>query len=86
MARFLPYVCFIVLILLLCMEAQAGRLGSTPDDEGQELFLLLSYYFLSLSLSLSLSLYIYIYIYMCVCVCEIFDHFRVGGNENLNIN
>jgi hypothetical protein len=66
MARFLPYVCFILLILLLCMEAQAGRLGSTPDDEGGELFL---FFFL-----FSLYIYIYIYIYMCVCVC-----FRVVG-------
>ncbi|XP_059435612.1 probable LRR receptor-like serine/threonine-protein kinase At1g07650 [Corylus avellana] len=37
MARFLPYICFILLILLLCMEAQAGRLGATPDDEVEAL-------------------------------------------------
>ena len=56
MTRFLPYICFILLNLLLCMEAQAGFLGPTPDDEGEVVFLL----FLSLSLSL--------YIYMCVYV------------------
>jgi hypothetical protein len=28
--------------LLLCMEAQAGRLGPTPDEEGEEAFLFLS--------------------------------------------
>jgi hypothetical protein len=45
MARFLPYICFILLIIsLICMEAQAGCLGPTPDDEGEELFLLLSIY------------------------------------------
>jgi hypothetical protein len=44
MARFLPYICFIILISLICMEAQAGCLGPTPDDEGEELFLLLSIY------------------------------------------
>jgi hypothetical protein len=44
MARFLPYICFIILISLICMEAQVGRLGRTPDDEGEELFLLLSIY------------------------------------------
>jgi hypothetical protein len=59
MARFLPYICFILLILLLCIKAQAGRLGPTPDDEGEEIFLLL------LLLSLSLS------IYMCVHGMEI---------------
>ncbi|GLT53504.1 hypothetical protein SLA2020_267700 [Shorea laevis] len=37
MARFLPYICFVVLILLTCMEAQAGRLGPTPDDEVEAL-------------------------------------------------
>ncbi|XP_059435596.1 probable LRR receptor-like serine/threonine-protein kinase At1g07650 isoform X2 [Corylus avellana] len=36
-ARFLPYICFILLILLLCIEAQAGRLGPTPDDEVEAL-------------------------------------------------
>jgi hypothetical protein len=45
MARFLPYICFILLMIsLICMEAQAGRLGPTPDDEGEEFFLLLSIY------------------------------------------
>jgi hypothetical protein len=42
MARFLPYICFILLVLLLCMDAQAGRLRRTPDDEGEEVFLFLS--------------------------------------------
>jgi hypothetical protein len=51
MARFLPYICFIILNLLLCMEAQAGRLGLTPDDEGEVVFLF----------SLSLSLYMFVY-------------------------
>ncbi|XP_059435608.1 probable leucine-rich repeat receptor-like serine/threonine-protein kinase At3g14840 [Corylus avellana] len=37
MARFVPYICFILLILLLCVEAQAGRLGPTPDDEVEAL-------------------------------------------------
>ncbi|GLT53506.1 hypothetical protein SLA2020_267720 [Shorea laevis] len=44
MARFLPYICFVVLILLTCMEAQAGRLGPTPDDEGEAVFVLLPIY------------------------------------------
>ncbi|XP_059435594.1 probable LRR receptor-like serine/threonine-protein kinase At1g07650 [Corylus avellana] len=33
MARFLPSVCFILLVLLICIETQAGRLGPTPDNE-----------------------------------------------------
>ncbi|GLT54266.1 hypothetical protein SLA2020_274780 [Shorea laevis] len=38
MARFLPYICFVVLsLLIICMEAQAGRLGPTPDDEVEAL-------------------------------------------------
>ncbi|XP_059435603.1 probable leucine-rich repeat receptor-like serine/threonine-protein kinase At3g14840 isoform X6 [Corylus avellana] len=38
MARVVPYIGFVVLIfLLLCMEAQAGRLGPTPDDEVEAL-------------------------------------------------
>ncbi|XP_059435628.1 probable leucine-rich repeat receptor-like serine/threonine-protein kinase At3g14840 isoform X2 [Corylus avellana] len=38
-ARCLPYVCFIVLLILLriCMEAQAGLLGPTPDEEVEAL-------------------------------------------------
>jgi hypothetical protein len=37
MARLVPSIFFVQLIfLLLCMEAQAGRLGPTPDDEGEE--------------------------------------------------
>jgi hypothetical protein len=36
-ARCLPYVCFTVLILLrICMEAQAGLLVPTPDEEGDD--------------------------------------------------
>ncbi|KAE7996351.1 hypothetical protein FH972_001082 [Carpinus fangiana] len=45
MARLVPSIFFVQLIfLLLCMEAQAGRQGPTPDDEGEETF----FFFLSL--------------------------------------
>ncbi|KAE7996361.1 hypothetical protein FH972_001092 [Carpinus fangiana] len=38
MARLVPSIFFVQLIfLLLCMEAQAGRLGPTPDDEVEAL-------------------------------------------------
>jgi hypothetical protein len=47
-ARRLPCVCFIVLILLgICMEAQAGLLGNTPDEEGDQGFF---FFFLSINL------------------------------------
>ena len=41
MARLLPNVSFIVLLLVMCKEAQAGP-GPTPDDEGEQVFPLLS--------------------------------------------
>jgi hypothetical protein len=41
MARLLPYISFVVLFLVMCMAAQAGT-GPTPDDEGEQVFPLLS--------------------------------------------
>ena len=41
MARLLPYISFVVLLLVMCMAAQAGT-GPTPDDEGEQVFPLLS--------------------------------------------
>ena len=41
MARLLPYISFLVLLLVMCMAAQAGT-GPTPDDEGEQVFPLLS--------------------------------------------
>ena len=41
MARVLPYITFIVFLLVLSAAAQAG-LGRTPDNEGKDAFLLLS--------------------------------------------
>ncbi|GMY37733.1 probable leucine-rich repeat receptor-like serine/threonine-protein kinase At3g14840 isoform X2 [Fagus crenata] len=36
MARLLPYISIVVLLLVMCMAAQPGT-GRTPDDEGQDL-------------------------------------------------
>ena len=41
MARVLTYISFIVFLLVLCMAAQAGT-GPTPENEGKEVFPLLS--------------------------------------------
>lgn len=41
MSRFLTYISFIVFLSVLCMAAQA-RTGPTPDNEGKEVFPLLS--------------------------------------------
>jgi hypothetical protein len=40
MARLLPYICFVVLILLMRVEGEAGRLA---HDEGEGLYLLFIY-------------------------------------------